>query len=89
VDGTLCEVKHPHTPEKLNTLKHRVEEAARQADYVLILLESDIDINQMRRACKGRFIDYHSLESVEFLFETTSTSFKRNDFLYGEKESLH
>jgi hypothetical protein len=89
IDGILWEVEHPRKPGKLNTLRHRISDGAKQADHVLVILDTVIDINLMRRTCKGRFIDNSRLEVVEFRYKETSVIFKRDDFDYTKKEPLH
>lgn len=89
IDGVLCEVEHPRKPGRLNTLKHRISDGAKQADYVIINLDKTIDINLMRRTSKGRFIDWPQLQCIEFRYKETSVYYRREDFNYTKKEPLH
>lgn len=88
INGTLYEVEHPDNPEKLNTLRNRIKEGARQADYLIIILNMQIGINLMRRACKGKFIDFSNLKRVEYLYKETSFVFNREDFHYDKNEPI-
>jgi hypothetical protein len=89
IDGMLAEIENLRKAAKMNTLKHRISDGAKQADYVIINLDEIIDINLMRRTCKGRFIDNEHLAIVEFFYKGTSAFFRRDDFNYEIKEPLH
>jgi hypothetical protein len=88
IDGHLYEVESPSKPYKVNNLKNRIAAGAEQANRVIVELEIFIDINQMRRASKAKFIDHKDLELIEFKYKETYTQFHREDFNYDKKEPL-
>ena len=65
VDGVFVEVKRT-TASTLNTLKHAVDNASKQADNVVIVLMEDADKSFLNRVTKGRFKDHKDLKVIEF-----------------------
>jgi hypothetical protein len=88
IDDVLHEVEAPTKPGRLNNLKHRISEGAHQANFVILNLETSIDINLMRRVCKAKFIDHKELLGIEFRYKEIYIRFLRGDFFYEIKEPL-
>jgi hypothetical protein len=89
INGTLCEVENPQRPRNKNNLKRRISDGARQADVVIVHLIEAVDINIMRAACKGRFIDHSELAQIEFREENGDYRvFIRTDFDYEINEPI-
>lgn len=76
INGELWEVEQP-TKNKLNTVKHSIDEAAGQANYVIINLIHEGNENFMKRVAIGRFKDHVNLQVIEFRNNGNYTSFSR------------
>ena len=76
INGILWEVEQP-TKVKLNTVKHSIDEAAAQANKVIINLKYNVDETFMYRVATGRFKDHKNLEVIEFRYHGKYTLYNR------------
>jgi len=65
IDNEFVEVKAPKK-NTINTLKHSIDNASKQADHVIILNPIRNDYKEMKRIAKGRFKDHENLKIIEF-----------------------
>lgn len=77
INGVLWEVEKSFNSLKINNLKHAVDEGSKQADYVIIIVSHDINIDFMFRIIKGRFKEHKLLKRVEFRYEGNYTVFNK------------
>ena len=77
INGTLWEVEKSFNSQKLNNLKHAVDEGSKQAHHVIILLSHNVEYSFLYRVAKGRFKDHENLLVIEFRYGGSYTIFKK------------
>lgn len=77
IDGKLWEVEKSSRSDKLNNLKHAVDEGSKQANHVIVDLSCDTSEAFMRRIVTGRFKDHINLQMVEFRYAGKYTAFHK------------
>lgn len=77
IDGDLWEVKSPQLPLTKNKIKHSVDAASSQANFVIVKLPEAFSYSELERLMKLKFADHADLSIVEFYYQGSFIQFKR------------
>lgn len=81
INNLLWEIETATNAQNFNNIKHSISDGAKQANYVIINLNTNIQRQLLLRAAKGRFIDYPELMIIEFRYNGRYIAFNRHDLL--------
>lgn len=66
INGALHEIKEVKSTGNINSIKHAIDNASKQADNVIVKLNENVDDAILSRIAKSRFIDHKQLQKIEF-----------------------
>lgn len=70
INGILTEVEEVHGAHKLNTIGNAIRHGAKQADYVIVVLNEEVSLTDLNRIQKGRFKTHKNLQGIAFRLES-------------------
>lgn len=80
IDGLLTEVKQPEKPLHKSKISHSINSAAKQAEHVIIQLDSNFNKGKQRNLAKSSFNVIRSLKTVSYRYKGKYKIFTREMF---------
>lgn len=68
INDAFVELETSTNSRNINNLKHAIGQGSKQANIVIVKLNSRLDSNMMNRVAKGRFKDHKTLQRIEFYY---------------------